>query len=53
MAGVLGHQAQAGVGIERYHTQVCPGGSGKGMTSAPVAMVTEWSKGSVQEVYTT
>lgn len=45
MAGVVGHQAHAGVGdTEVPHTGSCPGGAGKGTTSAPVAMVTEWSK---------
>ena len=45
MAGVLGRQAHAGVGdTEVPHTGLCPGGAGKGMTSALVAMVTGWSK---------
>lgn len=45
MAGVLGRQVHAGTGdVEVPHTGLCPGGAWKGMTSAPVAMVTGWSK---------
>lgn len=54
MAGVLGRQAHAGIGDREVpHTGLCPGGAQKGMTSAPVAMVTGWSEeasGGVQDL---
>ncbi|KAJ8780999.1 hypothetical protein J1605_001042 [Eschrichtius robustus] len=54
MAGVLGRQPHAGIGdAEVPHAGLCPGGARKGMTSAPVAMVTgrsEEASGDVQHL---